>query len=110
MSDHVSLDAQAAAAGGRELHDAGQALWQLRLDAARGLFTATHGRPWGNDEIGKAFDNGYRPAEEQVAAAWTALAEHVSALGAQVQAAVGELGATDQTSGVRITRAYREPL
>ena len=110
MSDEVFLDASAAAAGGRELHDAGQALGELRQQAFAALFSASAARPWGDDEIGQAFDNGYRPAEQQVIDAWLALADHVRTLGDSVQAAVSDLTGTDQHSAVRVTRAYKEPL
>lgn len=106
----IFLDPSAAASGGRELHDAGQSLAELRRQALAGLFSASAARPWGDDEIGKAFDNGYRPAEQQVIDAWLALAEHVRTLGDSVQDAVKDLTGTDQTSAVRVVRAYKEPL
>lgn len=108
MSDHVSLDAPVVAAGGQELFAAGQALGELLADTRTTLVSATAARPWGGDEIGRAFDNGYRPAEQEVLAAFEALARQVRALGEQVQAVVAEAQTTDHQAGVRVTRSYRD--
>ena len=109
MSDHVSLDPVAVAAGGAALFAAGQALGELLADTRTTVISATAAHPWGTDEIGRAFDDGYRPAEQQVLASFEAMVRQVRALGEQVQAVVTELQATDQTAGVRVERSYPEP-
>jgi hypothetical protein len=109
MSDHVSLDGPTVTAGGQSLFAAGQALGDLLADTRTTLVPATAARPWGGDEIGRAFDNGYRPAEQEVLAAFEAMARQVRALGEQVQAVVAEAQTTDLQASVRVTRAYKDP-
>jgi hypothetical protein len=109
MTDHVAADLPALAAGGAHLFEAGEALGDLLAGTRTTLVSATAARPWGSDEIGSAFDAGYRPAEQGVLAAFEAMARRVRALGEQVEAVAAELQETDREAGVRVTRAYRDP-
>jgi hypothetical protein len=109
MSDHVGLDPVVTTAGADSLFRAGQALGDLLADTRTTLLPASAAHPWGNDEIGHAFDAGYRPAEQDVLAAFEAMARQVRTLGEQVRAVVTELRTTDQDAGVRVEHAYEDP-
>ncbi|MFG1607070.1 hypothetical protein [Actinoplanes sp. NPDC049265] len=109
MSDHVELDRAVARSGADALFAAGEALGELLAGTRTTLLPASGAHPWGNDEIGHAFDAGYRPAEQDVLAAFEATARQVRTLGEQVRAVVAELRTTDQDAGVRVEHAYEDP-
>ena len=106
--DEVWLDAERVAGGGRDLAAAGKHLTSERFGAGAELVGLSGGRPWGTDEIGKAFENNYRPIEQQVLLAWEKLGAYVEGLGDAVGEVVREATATDQHSAVRVERTYRK--
>lgn len=85
----VRAAAARAAAGARDLAEAGRVLTTRRADLGQ---TVVAGRPWGDDGAGRAFDRRYRAIEEQVLDAWEQLAAYVESLGeaAERSAAVSE--------------------
>lgn len=74
----VRAAAARAAAGARDLAEAGRVLAARRADLGT---TVAAGRPWGEDRAGRAFDRRYRAIEEQVLDAWEQLAAYVESLG-----------------------------
>jgi hypothetical protein len=88
------------------LTSAGQELINLLGSTGAQIAADAAARPWGSDEIGQAFEAGYRPAEEQFFAALGALGGAVRTLGEQVTAVVAELGETDKGAEIRVGRAY----
>jgi hypothetical protein len=109
MGEHVELDPAVTRAGADSLFAAGQALADLLAGTRTTLLPASAAHPWGDDEIGRAFDAGYRPAEQDVLATFEAMARQVRTLGEQVRAVVTELQTTDQDAGVRVEHAYEDP-
>ena len=107
MNDFVQLDPQVTAAGAADLAAAGQELINLLGTTGAELAADTQARPWGSDEIGKGFDRGYRPGEQQFLTALGALGDYVRKLGEQVTAVVAFSEETDQIAGVRVQHAYR---
>lgn len=84
MSDgEVVLDPVVADRGGHGLTAAGSTLSSLRSG-----FAHAGASPWGADEVGAAFERGYRPAEEALLAAWSDLGLVVADLGSAVVEAV----------------------
>jgi len=106
MSDGVRLDPAVTGAGAADLTGAGQELINLLGTAGAQIAADTQARPWGSDEIGKAFDQGYRPGEQQFLTALGALGDYLRTLGEQVTAVVAEAEETDRQAGVRVRRAY----
>ncbi|MET8150008.1 hypothetical protein ACIBSW_36340 [Actinoplanes sp. NPDC049668] len=102
------LDPDRAASGGRDLAAAGKHLTRQRTGAGADLAGLSAARPWGTDDIGQAFENNYRPIEQQVLEAWEKLGGYVEGLGDAVAEAVREATQTDQNASVRVERAYRK--
>ncbi|MEU8609416.1 hypothetical protein AB0C29_15580, partial [Actinoplanes sp. NPDC048791] len=61
----------------------------------------------GADEIGQAFENNYRPIEQQVLLAWEKLGLYVEGLGDAVVDTVREATETDHHAAVQVERTYR---
>ena len=108
MSDPLYLDAPVALDGARNMTAAGQHYLNLLTTAGLELSDAAHRRPWGSDDIGQAFENNYRPIEQQVFEAWGKLGDYVMGLGDAVAASVADNQQADRESGMRVTRAYRD--
>ncbi|WP_067509668.1 hypothetical protein [Actinoplanes sp. TFC3] len=100
------LDADRAAAGGHELADAGAALLDLFKSTGAEIAAMSGARPWGNDDIGQAFERNYRPVEAEFLQAWEALSRHVEGLGDAMVKAVREATQTDVHAAVRVQRTY----
>jgi hypothetical protein len=108
MNDgRLYLDPAVVRDGGRNLTAAGEDYRGLLGGAGQELSAASHGRPWGSDDIGQAFENNYRPIEQQVFQAWRQVAEYVQGLGEAATATVADNQGADQESGTRVARTYR---
>ena len=81
--------------GARDLSTAGQQLAEQRHGPGAGVEAASAARPWGHDDIGRTFDQHYRPVERQVLDAWEQLAAYVESLGQAAERSVGG-GAADR--------------
>jgi len=108
MSDRLYLDAKVALDGARNLTGAGQHYLNLLTTTGLQLSDQTQRRPWGSDDIGQAFENNYRPIEQQMFEAWGKLADYVMQLGEAVADSVADNQQADEESGTRVTRAYRK--
>nr|BFE66988.1 hypothetical protein GCM10020092_002890 [Actinoplanes digitatis] len=102
------LDPDRAAGGGRDLAAASKHLTRQRTGPGAELAALSAARPWGTDDIGQAFENNYRPIEQQVLEAWEKLGGYVEGLGDAVAEAVREATQTDHHASVRVERAYRK--
>ncbi|BCJ53286.1 hypothetical protein Asp14428_47610 [Actinoplanes sp. NBRC 14428] len=102
------LDPGRAAAGGRDLTDAGRHLTELRNGAGAEVAARSDTRPWGSDDAGQAFERNYRPIEQQVLQAWEKLGGYVEGLGDAVVQAVREATRTDDAASVRVEHTYRK--
>ena len=110
MADgRLHLDPAVALDGARNLTAAGRHYRGLLSGPGAEITDGTAGRPWGRDDIGQSFENGYRPVERQVFQAWERLARHVQQLGEAAAASVADNQRADRESGLRVTRAYRGP-
>jgi hypothetical protein len=107
MTDELWLDEDRVAGGGRDLASAGKHLITERSGPGAELAAMSGGRPWGNDEIGQAFEKNYRPIEQQVLLAWEKLGRYVEGLGEAVVETVREATDTDHHAAVQVERTYR---
>ena len=108
MSDpQLWLDPQRAYRAGQDLTHAGKAIGAQRTGLGAEIAAASAGQPWGSDDIGAAFEKGYRPAEQVLMQAWEKIGAYVEGLGAAVCKSVSDSVATDAESGTRITKSYR---
>jgi hypothetical protein len=73
--DETEIEYDAAWQGARLLSAAGRELGAQRDDVG------TAAAPWGADEVGRAFEQRYRPVESHVLTAWEQLAAYVQSLG-----------------------------
>ncbi|GAA2495048.1 hypothetical protein [Winogradskya humida] len=101
------LDPTLAGGAGRDLASAGEHLSELRSGPGAELAAMSGAHPWGNDDMGRAFERNYRPAEDQFLQAWAALGSHVAGLGDAVIQAVREVTETDLHASVRVEHTYR---
>ena len=96
------------AGGGRDLAAAGKHFTAERFGAGSDLTAISGRRPWGTDEIGQAFENNYRPIEQQVLLAWEKLGAYVEGLGDAVVQTVKDATETDHHAAAQVERTYRK--
>jgi hypothetical protein len=77
----LSLDPERAVDGARNLTASGKIMGTQRAGIGNQLQGMSAPPPWGNDEIGSAFERQYRGFETTVLDAWTKLAAHLETLG-----------------------------
>ncbi|WP_434742974.1 hypothetical protein [Micromonospora sp. SH-82] len=105
MADgQVWLDPGRARRGGRDLGLAGAAVTARQRQAGGRIAAASAQRPWGRDDIGAAFERGYRGYEETVLRVWAGLGHRIEGLGDEVLRAVDADLRTDTASGKRLDR------
>ncbi|OJF09391.1 hypothetical protein [Couchioplanes caeruleus] len=100
------LDPAQAAGGGRDLAAAGRHLGSQHAEAGSEVAEMSAARPWGTDDIGRAFERNYRPIEQQVLQAWERLGAYLEGLGDASVQAVRELRHTDEAASVRVEQSY----
>ncbi|MEU5562231.1 hypothetical protein [Micromonospora musae] len=98
------LDATRARQGGADLSAAGEALSARRAEVGGEIVSTSAQQPWGRDDIGAAFERGYRGCEEIVLRAWEGLGRHLNALGVDVVRSVDGNVDTDATAAGRLAR------
>jgi hypothetical protein len=108
MAEELWLDSDRVVNGGRDLASAGKHLTSARRGAGGEVAATSGGRPWGTDDIGQAFENNYRPIEQQVLQAWEKLGLYVEGLGDAVVETVREATQADHQAAVQVERTYRE--
>ena len=105
--DRLYLDPKVVLDGARNLKAAGTHFLNEYRGTGMAIAADSGDRPWGKDDIGGAFEQNYRPIEQQVLQAWSQLGEYLEGLGDAAAATVGDNQGADQESAVRVTRAYR---
>ena len=101
------LDPQVVLDGAGNLTAAGTHFLHEHRNTGMAIAADSAGRPWGRDDIGGAFEQNYRPIEQQVLQAWAQLGEYLEDLGDAAAASVGDNQGADRTASVRVNRAYR---
>lgn len=101
------LDPERAHRAGADLSRAGTAISAQRAGLGGEIAAASAERPWGDDDIGAAFERQYRGFESTVLAAWRGIGSSVEQLGEQVGDSVEASVATDVSSGRRIGQSVR---
>lgn len=103
--DEVRLNPDRATGAGADLAASGRQLARLRTTAGGDVSALSDARPWGDDDGGQAFEQNYRPAEQQLLEAWEAIGNHVEGLGDAVVQAVRALQQTDTDNATRVRKA-----
>jgi hypothetical protein len=73
------------------------------------IAAASGERPWGRDDIGSAFDRGYRNLEATLLRVWQGTGDQLAQLGADVVRSVDATTATDRASAGRFDRLGARP-
>ena len=101
------LDAPRATMGGRDLTAAGQELTALNQGPVAAINAASQGQPWGRDEIGSKFQEGYAPQLAQFVEAFGKVAAYVEGLGEAAVASVEDNMNADARAGQTVNQSYR---
>jgi hypothetical protein len=110
----INLDPVAAKAAGNIVYAAGAQLATSRRAAGGRLEAANATKPWGNDEMGKAFEQdkgdkpGYLTTANGVLAAWRDYSELTSNTGVSINKAVDTLTGADEHNDGRVTAVLKE--
>ena len=108
MTDgQLYLDPQQTLNGAGNLTAAGKDFEAQRQGAGAEIAGASARPPWGSDDIGSAFEKGYRPMEQKVLLAWEKLAGYVEGLGYAAARSVHENMNTDTGAGARVRQTWR---
>ncbi|PZM96002.1 MAG: hypothetical protein DIU79_06130 [Actinobacteria bacterium] len=105
MADQLYLDPTRATTAARDLSAAGKRLKDLRDSDGAEIAALSSKPPWGNDDVGAAFEQTYRTVERQVLDAWENLSAYIEGLGAAVTLTVQRNLQTDIDAAGRIGRA-----
>ncbi|MER7458208.1 hypothetical protein [Micromonospora sp. NPDC126480] len=104
MGDQLWLDPQRARRGGADLAAAGAEVSARRRRAGGEIAAASAVRPWGRDDIGAAFERGYRGFEQTALRVWEGVGRHLEGLGTDVVRSVDATLRTDAANADRIDR------
>ncbi|MEV4413441.1 hypothetical protein [Catellatospora sp. NPDC049609] len=103
----IDLDAVAAIDAARRLHVAGDGMIRERgLSGAR-IEQANARRPWGDDELGRAFAKEYEGVSAQVLKLWGDAAHRSAALAVDVVKAVDRVRGVDQQAEAELRAVTR---
>ncbi|GAA1643360.1 hypothetical protein ACFQY4_31350 [Catellatospora bangladeshensis] len=103
----IDLDAPAARDAARRLHAAGDAMARERgLSGAR-IEQGGARRPWGGDELGRAFAKEYEDGAALLLRLWGDAAHRTAGLAVDVATAVDRVQGVDQQSEARLRSAER---
>jgi hypothetical protein len=105
--DQLYLDPRRAMAGARDLVSAGEHLKSLRDADGTEIAAASAKPPWGNDEIGGAFEKTYRKLEQQTLTSWEKLALYVQGLGFAAGQTVNNNLHTDADAATRVRGTWK---
>lgn len=103
----IDLDVNAAIGAGRRLHQAGESMAHERAASGARIEQAGRGRPWGDDELGRAFGKDYEDPAGRLLALWRDAAHRTAAMGADVVTAAGGTQDVDQASHARLGQVRR---
>ncbi|GGL90069.1 MULTISPECIES: hypothetical protein [Micromonospora] len=101
---HLWLDPSRARRGATDLSSAGAAISARRRQTGGRIAAASAKRPWGNDDIGAAFEERYRGIEELVLRAWEGVGRRVEGLGGDAVRSVEANVGTDVGNAARFDR------
>jgi hypothetical protein len=101
------LDPERAMAGARDMALAGRELTAIQDRSGAEITEASAKPPWGNDDIGAAFEKTYRVLEQQTLTSWEKLAQYVQGLGYLVAETVNRNMQTDGEAGVRVRGTWK---
>jgi hypothetical protein len=105
--DELWLDPQRAYQGAKDLAATGKNM-KSQKDSLGGQIAAGSAKPpWGNDDIGAAFEQNYRKLETQFLEGWEKIAGYVEGLGYAAAQAVTDTMAADQRASQRIHGSYK---
>lgn len=107
MTGELYLDPQRAANGGRKLSMAGADMVSINDRAVAEVAAASESKPWGNDDIGAAFQKNYAPLLQQFTEGFGNIARYVEGLGEAAVATVDDNMNADARSGETVHQAYR---
>jgi hypothetical protein len=105
--DQLYLDPARAMDGARDMVSAGKELKSLRDSDGAAIAAASAKPPWGNDEIGGAFEKTYRKLEQQTLGSWEKLAAYVQGLGYAAGQTVNNNLQTDADAGTRVRGTWK---
>ena len=109
MTDgQLNLDPQRAMAGARDLAAAGKQLKTLRQSDGAEIAAASAKPPWGNDDIGAAFEKTYRTLEQQTLTSWEKLGAYLEGLGYAAAQTVNNNIQADGEAGARVHARLEE--
>jgi hypothetical protein len=110
----IDLDPVAAKAAGGVVYAAGVQLAATRRAGGARLASANAAKPWGNDEMGKAFEQdkgdkpGYLTTANGVLDAWKNYSELTTNLGVSIDKAVDQLTGADEAGEARVTAVLKQ--
>jgi hypothetical protein len=102
------LDPQQALDGAGNLAAAGRQYAAERAGIGAEIAAATAARPWGSDEFGQAFEQNYRPTEQQVLQAWEQIAAYIQGLADAAAVSVHDNLEADHQASVRVRHTHRK--
>ncbi len=86
---------------------AGADLVSINNSTVADIAMTSEGRPWGNDDIGAAFQKNYAPLLQQFTEAFGNIARYVEGIGEAAVATVDDNMNADARAGDTIQQAYR---
>jgi hypothetical protein len=105
--DELILDPERAHRAGVDLAHAGRVVTAERASLGARIAAASADRPWGNDEIGAAFEKNYRGYESSILEAWRSVGAYLERLGTNVVGSVESTVETDSAAAQRIGQTHR---
>ncbi|GAA1648732.1 hypothetical protein [Actinoplanes couchii] len=108
--EQLYLDPQRASSGGRKLTAAGNEMVSLNNGTVAEIKNASSTNPWGNDDIGAAFQKNYTPLMEKFTEAFGNIGQFLEGLGESAVASVDDNMNADARAGETVYQAYRAPL
>ncbi|WP_144127212.1 hypothetical protein [Catellatospora sichuanensis] len=105
MSRHgIDLDPSAALAAARRLNLAGQSLGRERALSGGPIEQAGQDRPWGDDELGRAFASRYADGAVMLLTLWRDAAHHTIELSEGIVTAVVTTQGVDAAEQARLAQ------
>ncbi|WP_155371654.1 hypothetical protein [Catellatospora vulcania] len=101
MTGQIDLDPAAALAAARRLNLAGQSLGRERDLSGGRIEQAGHGRPWGDDELGRAFAQRYADSATMLLLLWRDAAHRTVELSERIATAVAATEHVDAAGQAR---------